>query len=135
MQVGLLVAAVGTVWLTRRTTSDADPFAFDCVVVPLVAPTATELTLAVALPGLLVALVTEWRRAGRVSVVMGSVSVAHLGVYTVRPFLRYGPAHAPVLDWRALGVAVVWVHPSTVGLLAVSGLLGRRLLAGWYRNR
>ncbi len=128
MQVGLLVAAVGTVWLTRRTTSDADPFAFDCVVVPLVAPTATELTLAVALPGLLVALVTEWRRAGR-------VSVAHLGVYTVRPFLRYGPAHAPVLDWRALGVAVVWVHPSTVGLLAVSGLLGRRLLAGWYRNR
>jgi hypothetical protein len=131
VQVGLLAVATGTALLVRRTASDAELFAFGCVAVPLVAPTATDLTLVVALPGLLVALVTEWRRGGRASLVLASLLAVHLGVYSVRLFLRYGPAHLPVADWRSLGVALVWVHPATAGLLAVSGLLGWRLYSGW----
>ena len=98
------------------------------VFIPLVAPTANTLTLVLAIPGLVVALLLELRAAGRPDVVLGSVFVLHWSVYAVRTVGTYGPNKLPGLPWAAVE-SVLLVHPATVALAAVFGLCVWRVLA------
>lgn len=98
------------------------------VAVPLVAPTANTLTLVLAVPGLVVALVLEYRERGRPALVVASVLAVQSSVYLVRTVGVYGPTKRPELPWQ-LAATVFVVQPATVGLLAVFGLCVRRVLA------
>lgn len=120
IQAGLLVVAV---ILAVLGAADEQPsvFALGCVTVPLVAPTADTLTLVVAIPGVLVAGLSESRRGGHLSIVFGSSLAILLSVYTVRLVRDYGPTYAPDLPWEAVRTLLV-LQPATIGLLGVFSL-------------
>jgi alpha-1,2-mannosyltransferase len=137
LQMGLLVltavVAVGAAIAARtgdefaaNRRRDAAVFALGVVAVPLVAP-ATTLTLVVAVPGLLVALLGEWHADGTPELVVVAVLLVQVNVHGLRLLRGYGPRNAPGLPWKALADLVV-VQPATVGLLLVFGLLVVRAL-------
>lgn len=125
---GLLGVTVALALLAARVGEDARAFALGSVAIPLVAPTANTLTLVLAVPGLLVALLVEWRERGTPALVLGSVFAIHWSVYLVRWVSVYGPNKQPGLPWGTVE-RVLLVQPATVGLLAVFGLCAVRVLA------
>lgn len=124
----LLGGTLAIALLAARTGDDARAFALGSVAIPLVAPTANTLTLVLAVPGLVVALLTEWRERGSPAVVLGSVLAIQWSVYLVRWVGVYGPNQYPALPWAAVE-RVLLVQPATVGLFAVFGLCAARILA------
>lgn len=121
--------AVGRGRFGRRSLDDV-VFALGVVAVPLVAPAANSLTLAVAVPGLLVALIVEWRRGGRPGLVVLSILLVHANHYVLRLFYLYGPTHAEYLPWKRAGATLLVLQPATLGLLLVFGLLTWRVWTG-----
>lgn len=121
--------AVGRGRFGYRSLDDV-VFALGVVAVPLVAPAANSLTLAVAVPGLLVALIVEWRRGGRPGLVVLAILLVHANHYVLRLFYLYGPTHAGYLPWKRVGATLLVVQPATLGLLLVFGLLTWRVWSG-----
>lgn len=124
----LLGVAVAGSLLAARVDADGWAFALGSVAIPLVAPTANTLTFVLAVPGLVVALLLEFREQGAPGVVVASVLAIQLSVYLVRTVDVYGPNQHPAVPWH-LAESVLLVQPATVGLLAVFGLCTWRVLA------
>lgn len=124
----VLGVAVAAASLAARLGADARAFAIGSVAIPLVTPTANTLTLVLAVPGLVVALLLEAREGGRPAVVLASVFAIHWSVYLARTVYVYGPTKLPGLPWRTVE-SVFLVQPATVGLLAVFGLCVSRVVA------
>lgn len=121
------IAVAGSL-LAARVDADGWAFALGSVAIPLVAPTANTLTLVLAVPGLLVALLLELDADGTPGIVLASVLAIQASVYLVRTVDVYGPNQHPDVPWH-LAESGLLVQPATVGLLAVFGLCTWRVLA------
>lgn len=125
---GVLLVSLSTA-LAAAEGERAMAFAMGCVTVPLAAPSADTLTLLVAVPGLLVAGLCEYRRDGYPAVVLAGAIGVQTSVYAVRVLRHYGPAYVPGVPWEAVRGLVI-LQPGTVGLLAVFGLCVVRVWRG-----
>ncbi|WP_276259735.1 glycosyltransferase family 87 protein [Haloglomus litoreum] len=128
LRVGILLTALSTA-LAATADERATAFAMGCVTVPLAAPSADTLTLLVAVPGLLVAGLTESRRHGYPAVVLVGALGVQTSVYAVRVLRHYGPTYIPGMPWALVRPFVV-LQPGTAGLLAVFGLCVVRVWRG-----
>lgn len=128
----ILLVAIVTAGVARDDEREM-AFAMGCVTVPLVAPSANTLTLVIALPGLIVAGISEFRRNGRPAMVLAGAIGVQSSVYFVRILRQYGPRYVPAVPWDAIR-PVVLLQPGTVGLLAVFGLCVYRVGSGTVRE-
>jgi hypothetical protein len=124
----VLGVAIAAALLAARLDEAARAFTLGSVAIPLVAPTANTLTLVLAVPGLVVALLLERQEDGRPGVVLASVFAIHWSVYLVRTVGTYGPNNLPGLPWGAVE-SVLLVQPATLGLLAAFCLYVGQVLA------
>lgn len=128
LQVIILLIVTITAIITRVGTVskrlDMTVFALGIITIPLVAPSATTLTLVIAIPGLLVAGIAEWRApTGQPSIIIGAVFLIQLSEYGARWLNFYGYWYFPGIAWTDLGSWLYVLQPATLGLLGVFSFL------------